>query len=61
MPPKVELNGSGYFEFVTVRIENEVGVYVVVVENQRVVVKKEATVDVDEFGLPEYEIVYEDD
>lgn len=41
MPPKVEVTGSDHFSFVSIRIENEVGTYVIIVEDEHIVMKRE--------------------
>lgn len=60
MPPRVEITGSDHFTYVVVRIENEVGTYVVLVEDDKLVVKKEKRAGINEIRLPEFDIVYKD-
>jgi len=60
MPPKVEVTGSDYFSFVSVRIENEVGTYVIIVEDSHIVMKREIPPLVGEIRLPEFKIVFEE-
>ena len=60
MPPKVEVTGSDYFSFVSMRIENEVGTYVIIVEDSHIVMKQEISRSVGGTRLPEFRIVFEE-
>ena len=60
MPPKVEITGSDHFGFVTVKIENDLGVYQIIVKDGGIVMKCEIPALVGEVKLPEWRVVFRD-
>lgn len=60
MPPKVEITGSDHFGFVTVKIENDLGVYQIIVKDGGIVMKREVSALLEETKLPEWHVVFRD-
>ncbi len=60
MPPKVEITGSDHFGFVAVKIENDLGVYQVIVKDGGIVMKREVSALIGELKLPEWKVVFKD-
>ena len=60
MPPKVEITGSDHFGFVTVKIENDLGVYQIIVKDGGIVMKREVAALIGEIKLPEWRVVFRD-
>jgi len=60
MPPKVEITGSDHFGFVAVKIENDLGVYQVIVKDGGIVMKREVPALIGELKLPEWKVVFKD-